>query len=262
MKSGSEVAKWAKGIGAFTESQSIIYPSGHDGLWPGDPGRVVRGRMTTDVKRGVRQRRTQAERSSRTKAKLLEATIELLVEIGYAATSTNDVARRAGLSRGAQVHHFPRKADLVVAAIEHLARKHREILLAKMELLPEDKTRTEVALRSLWEVYRSPLFVASMELRSAARTDPEVRKAQIRMNETLAVPTLNEFCAALLGPVACQDKALVAKVKLCSVFVNGLAIVRSDMGDAWCARQIKVWAEMLSPLIEDARSGRRQQRTG
>jgi len=210
--------------------------------------------MTTDAKSRARRRRTQAERSSQTKARLLDATIELLVELGYAATSTNDVARRAGLSRGAQIHHFPRKADLVVAAIEHLARKHRETLLAKMQLLPEDENRTEVALTSLWEVYRSPLFVAAMELRNAARTDPEVRKAQLHMNETLAVPTLNEYCAALLGPVASKDEALVDKVKLYPVFVNGLALVRNDMGDRWCARQIKVWAEMLRPLIEEARS--------
>ena len=43
------------------------------------------------------------------RARLLEATVELLVERGYAGTSTTLVSERAGVSRGAQLHHFPTK---------------------------------------------------------------------------------------------------------------------------------------------------------
>ena len=65
-------------------------------------------------------RRTNAERSAATQARLLDATIESLVELGWAATSTTEVVRRAGVSRGAQVHHFPTKEDLVLAALDYL----------------------------------------------------------------------------------------------------------------------------------------------
>src|SRR3954471_22171563 len=72
-------------------------------------------------------RRSQAERSAGTQARLLDATIQCLVERGWAGTSTTEIVRRAGVSRGAQVHHFPAKEDLVVAAVEHLlARRIRE----------------------------------------------------------------------------------------------------------------------------------------
>ena len=54
------------------------------------------------------------------RARLLEATVECLVERGFAGTSTTLVSERAGVSRGAQLHHFPTKNDLVVAAVEHL----------------------------------------------------------------------------------------------------------------------------------------------
>ncbi len=70
-----------------------------------------------------RVRRTQAERSAAMRARLLDATIECLVTYGYAGTTTPRVAELAGVTRGAQIHHFRSKEDLVVAAIEHLAQQ-------------------------------------------------------------------------------------------------------------------------------------------
>src|SRR3712207_8939771 len=61
----------------------------------------------------------QAERRARTQARLLDAAVECLADLGYAATTTIDVARRAGVSRGAQQHHFRTKAELMAAAIDH-----------------------------------------------------------------------------------------------------------------------------------------------
>ena len=55
------------------------------------------------------------------RARLLEATVECLVERGWSGTSTTVVSQRAGVSRGAQLHHFPTKNALVVAAVEHLS---------------------------------------------------------------------------------------------------------------------------------------------
>ncbi len=57
------------------------------------------------------------------RTRLLDATIECLVTYGYAGTTTPRVAERAGVTRGAQIHHFRSKEDLVVAAIEHLAQQ-------------------------------------------------------------------------------------------------------------------------------------------
>ena len=79
----------------------------------------------------VPERRTQAERTAGTQAKLLDAAIDCLVELGFAKTSTQEIARRAGVSRGAQLHHFPTKESLVTAAVGHLVEKRlAEILEA------------------------------------------------------------------------------------------------------------------------------------
>jgi AcrR family transcriptional regulator len=74
---------------------------------------------------GSSGRRTQEERRSRTQARLLEATMECLVDLGWSGTSTTEVARRAGVSRGAQQHHYPTKMVLVAAALEHLLEAQR-----------------------------------------------------------------------------------------------------------------------------------------
>src|SRR5947208_2996268 len=80
-------------------------------------------------RRSGRQRRTQAQRVAETRARLLDATVECLAEIGYARMTTGDVAERAGMSRGAQLYHFQNKAELVATAVEHLLdRLHRQFL--------------------------------------------------------------------------------------------------------------------------------------
>ena len=65
----------------------------------------------------------QQDRSRATQRRLLDATVDCLVEVGWAGTTTTLVAERAGVSRGAQLHHYPTKAALVVAAVEHLVER-------------------------------------------------------------------------------------------------------------------------------------------
>ena len=79
-----------------------------------------------------RVRRTQAERSAAMRTRLLDATVECLVTYGYAGTTTQRVAELAGVTRGAQVHHFRSKEDLVVAAIEHLAEQRTQAAMREI----------------------------------------------------------------------------------------------------------------------------------
>jgi len=65
----------------------------------------------------------QEERTRAMRQRLLEATIDCLVEHGWSGTSTTQVSQRAGVSRGAQLHHFPTKNDLVVAAVVPLEQR-------------------------------------------------------------------------------------------------------------------------------------------
>jgi AcrR family transcriptional regulator len=126
----------------------------------------------------ARPRRTQEERSTATRHLILEATIDTLVELGYAATSTTAIAERAGVSRGAQLHHYPTKAELVAAAVEHLADRISRELGADVERRRSSGGDAHPAMSSidaLWSRYSSPLFQAWVELWVAARTDEDLR---------------------------------------------------------------------------------------
>ncbi|MCD6638465.1 MAG: TetR/AcrR family transcriptional regulator, partial [Nocardioides sp.] len=103
----------------------------------------------------------QAERTAAMRARLLEATVELLVERGFAGTSTTMVSERAGVSRGAQLHHFPTKNDLVVAAVEHITELRGAELADAVAKLPGGKRRTRAVLEMLGDHFCSPVFTAA-----------------------------------------------------------------------------------------------------
>lgn len=117
----------------------------------------------------------QEERTRAMRQRLLEATVDCLVEHGYAGTSTTLVSRRAGVSRGAQLHHFPAKRDLVVAAIEHLTELRGAELAAAAAQIPDGNRRR--TLQMLADHFTSPVFTAALELWVAARTDADLRAA-------------------------------------------------------------------------------------
>lgn len=138
------------------------------------------------------RRRTQAERRATTRAALLDATIECLVEDGYAGTTTTRIVERAGVSRGAQVHHFPTKAELVSEAVRHLAERRGEEFLAEArELSVSGRHRFERMLDMLWRIHTGPLFAASVELWVAARADEDLRKRLVEVERDVASMTLS-----------------------------------------------------------------------
>jgi AcrR family transcriptional regulator len=114
------------------------------------------------------------ERSVATRAALLDAAIDCLVERGYAATTTIETVRRAGVSRGAQLHHFPTKAELLSEAVEHLFDRRRAEFLEAFDAIHPRADRLDAALDLLWSMFQGPAFVAWTELWVAARTDPEL----------------------------------------------------------------------------------------
>jgi AcrR family transcriptional regulator len=132
------------------------------------------------------RRRTQQERRETTRTALLDATIECLIEYGYAGTTTTRVVERAGVSRGAQVHHFPTKAVLVSDALKHLAGRRASEVLRRMRKLPQGPERIDVALDMLWAAHSGPLFQAAIELWVAARTDAELRAELVTVERDVA----------------------------------------------------------------------------
>ena len=174
-------------------------------------------------------RRTQAERRATTQAALLDATIDCLVEFGYVHTTTSRVAERAGVSRGAQVHHFPTKAELVTAAVEHLARRRTDELRTRVPDLPEGDARFGELLDLIWEAHSGPVFAATLELWVAARTDPELRGHLVKLERGVTRDTwaqVEEAFGDVAGRPGFRDD-----VDLALATIRGVALLRSASGE-------------------------------
>jgi AcrR family transcriptional regulator len=144
------------------------------------------------AKRAAGNRPVQ-QRSIATRAALLDAALECLVDLGYSATTTIETARRAGVSRGAQLHHFPTKAELLTTAVEHLFDRRRAEFGEAFSEVDPDADRFDAAIDLLWSMFRGPVFVAWTELWVAARTDPELAAAVVTMERRFTAETQAMF---------------------------------------------------------------------
>ncbi|TCC11872.1 TetR/AcrR family transcriptional regulator [Kribbella soli] len=123
----------------------------------------------------------QQDRSRATRQRLLEASVESLAEVGYAATTVSVVAARAGVSRGAAQHHFPTRADLFAAAVEYMTEVRLAEIRAQAAALPSGAGRTEAIVGMLADVYTGPLFRAALHLWVAASTEDALRQQIVRL---------------------------------------------------------------------------------
>jgi AcrR family transcriptional regulator len=120
------------------------------------------------------------ERAHRTRQRLLDAAVEELVEHGYANVTTEGVARRAKVSRGAQQNHFPHKTTLVAEAVRHLGARQIDALHTSVAEVPRGQARARVGLDILFEQYSGPLFAAVVDLSLAARNDAAIHEVVCR----------------------------------------------------------------------------------
>jgi AcrR family transcriptional regulator len=190
--------------------------------------------------------RTQAERSATTRQALLDATIACLVEEGYANTTTARVAERAGVSRGAHLHHFQTRSALVAAAVEHLRVRRAEELLAAADALPSGPERVAQALDLLWRSYTSPLFQGALDLWSAGRTDAELRSHLVKIEREFDRQTME--LARRLFPEAAERPDFENLIELAASTIRGLTLL--DTLHAGRERSRRQWPYCRARLAE------------
>lgn len=204
------------------------------------------------MKRGtVSAKRTlQDERSEETRARLLEATIESLVEVGYARTSTTEIADRAGVSRGAQIYHYPTKAALVAAAVSHLLQRRHEELSRVFAALPASADAPAAAIDLLWRMFEGPTFAPWLEFVVASRTDRELRAAVVEQSEPF-VSAVGETLRRHLPAIAWNP--IFRNPDFVFAVLDGLALARSLYPDehrtARMLDTLKEIAEQLQPAV-------------
>jgi AcrR family transcriptional regulator len=182
------------------------------------------------------------------RARLLDATVECLVDHGFGGTSTTLISERAGVSRGAQLHHFPTKNDLVVAAVEHLTEVRGVELNAAAADVPRGPHRTRDVLRMLGDHFASPVFTAALELWVAARTDASLSAAVSPLEQRIGRDT-HRMTVELLG--ADESRPGVRELVQATLdLVRGLGLAATITDDAHRRNRIlDQWARTLDGAL-------------
>jgi AcrR family transcriptional regulator len=176
--------------------------------------------------------------------------MECLAELGWSGTSTTEVARRAGVSRGAQQHHYPTKMLLVAAALEHLLERQRLAYERAFADLPEAERNVEGALDLLWVTFRQAPSLALMELAMAARTDETLRELSIGINERVVQVILETFLR--LFPASLDEENASTLIRSLFATLIGLTLQNALDDDAHghqaaVLTQLKSFARLLIP---------------
>ena len=159
------------------------------------------------------------------------------------------VQQRAGVSRGALLHHFPTHAELLAATVDELVRRNEAAARKALAGLTDNADPIDRATRVLADAFAQPAYLAELELWAVARADPQLRAA-LRAAERRARRDLDRVVGDLFAPL--RDRpAYAVVVALTTEFVRGLAlagVLRNDR--AHRGRLLDEWIWAVRILLE------------
>lgn len=185
-------------------------------------------------------RATQAERRNAMRAKLLEATLSIIVEQGWSRTSTQKICARAGVSRGAQTHHFPTKESLLIAAVTEMVARYQKQFESALRDGSEPPSLAEL-FDFLWDAcFEGELLNTWMEAMVAARTDQQLRDV-VRSTDEHAIRAMRQW-----GETSDRRSDAADLVELTVYLLRGMVVqsgVHPDNRER--ARLFDVWKRVV-----------------
>jgi AcrR family transcriptional regulator len=192
-------------------------------------------------------RETQREA---TRARLVDVGVEMLVSRGYAGLTTVAVQQAAGLSRGAVLHHFPTREELLRAVIRRLLELHEAAAHEALQATPSSADGVARAISALHAVVRRPAFVAQLDLWTAARTDPDLAHV-VSQEERRAGHDLARVVDDVFGSPLTGHPRYRAVAGLTVQILRGLALTDVLRGDpATAERALEDWTRLVHDLLD------------
>jgi AcrR family transcriptional regulator len=177
------------------------------------------------VRRSLRPRRTQEERSEETRTKLIQAAIQCISDLGYSRTTLTEITRRAGVSVGAAQHHFPSKTDLIFATINYVFTEMHMFLAEMPHTSRSIEERIDHLLNNYWAWFSSPTYLAAWELIIGARQDEQLF-AMIRQRIATGGKEIDQMWRKTFADSGVDDEQLHATVQFTFETLRGMALHR------------------------------------
>jgi AcrR family transcriptional regulator len=198
--------------------------------------------------------RSRSARTADSRLLILDAAVACLVEDGYAGASTLAVQARAGVSRGRLLHHFPSRAELLVAAADHLVTtKLEEVRLRAAALMADEPTgreRVDRAIDLMWATFQEPPFWAATELWTAARTDPALRGA-LRAEERRLRAAMTAVGDGIWGPEIAGSPIYAELTELLFTSMRGVALLYAfEHRPAETDPHLPLWKRLAARLLD------------
>ena len=182
--------------------------------------------------------------------RLIDAAVELLINEGVAKTTTAAVQKRAGVSRGALLHHFPSRALLLASTVERLVQQNEQQINESFLNLAKPDTDVEQALIALSDNMAKPSYRAEMELWVISRNDQELRDA-LYQAEKAARSDLDRVIGKLLDCWKGYDNyQLLADLSV--EFIRGVAFsdILRDRPE-YRYRMISLWTDLIKASLSE-----------
>ena len=209
--------------------------------------REVKPGVSQSTERQKPARIPNTVRTESTRATLLDATITALARYGYKGATSQRIAQLSGLTRGAQKHHFATKSALFTEALVDLQGRN----LRNLQLTVARGSDPDIGelLRLIWPTLTDDLYIASMELRMAARIDNELREALIPTEQQIG-RRIREFLAMQLDDGRVPHERLLEVGEMASNALRGMALQRMLYSDELREkRQIQTLEESMREFI-------------
>ena len=195
--------------------------------------------------------RTQQQRREETIARLLDASIATIVELGYARASAAEITKRAQVSVGALFRHFDTMGDFMAATAYEVLRRQLESFTKQVAEIPPDRPAIEAVLTILRDITRGPANAVYYELMIAARTDAKLRATLQRVLTEYATK-IYDAARSLPGAENVPEQTLAVLVATMTNTFDGAAMVRAVLPQPEIdAQQIPLLVSLLRAGYED-----------
>lgn len=214
----------------------------------GSPRRSLRARHPSG---GRTARRTQTERSETTQRLLIEATVKLLRVRGYGGLRTIEVSEVAGVSRGAQLHHFPTKNALVIATMRHLNRQMLEHALERTRRARASGDPLELLIEDAFDFFFGDYFFITLAIGMSDERNQELLDGVEPYMAPSRFEVERQWQSVL--EAAGMRPALAAEVlSLTLSVVRGYAVrtLLTPMPADRFARQMKLWKRLVGQHVK------------
>ncbi|WP_421840990.1 TetR/AcrR family transcriptional regulator [Mycobacterium sp.] len=192
--------------------------------------------------------RTQQQRREETIGRLLDASIETIIEVGYARASAAVIAKRAGVSAGALFRHFESMGDFMAATANEVLRRQLESFAKQVADIPSHWPALDAALGILRDITSGPTNAVLYELMIAARTDEKLKVTLQNVLEQYSAKIYDAACALPGVDYFRAETGPVLVALLTNVF-DGAAVVRGVLPQPEIEElRIPVLTELLNGL--------------